>query len=262
MHDDFRQATGLSEDSWVCRTYSQSLTAGEDLSPPTDEVKRMSLLLKVVGRLRAQLNTWFSFETPIERALLQYKLGYEVMLPDSRKRIPKGTHELKLQKELCKFLLERNVFTFGTQFGQSEVDLMQQQPGDTLVIEAKIYRRSASSSSLRANLAQLQNYMDQQEFTSRGVLVIYNLTNTLLLPRERRWIRGRYWILPINLGTDTPSRRKRSLMFEEGRDGELLQVVKNDASVKKKAPKKAAKKKTPKKAAKKKAPKKKTPKKK
>jgi hypothetical protein len=134
--------------------------------------------------------------------------------------------ELLLQKELCKFLVERNIFAVGTKFGRNETDLFAEHGGEEYTIEAKVFpvKRSLSQSALKRAVVQLQNYLDQRPSTPRGILVIYNLTDALLTA-SRTWIQGRYWILPINLQALPPSRRKRSFVIEPGRGDNLIDVI-------------------------------------
>ena len=106
----------------------------------------------------------------------QYKLGLEVMAPEILVEMRKKG-ELLLQKELCKFLVERNIFAVGTKFGRSETDLFAEHGGEEYTIEAKVFRakRLLSQSALKRAVVQLQNYLDQRPSTPRGILVIYNL---------------------------------------------------------------------------------------
>jgi hypothetical protein len=76
---------------------------------------------------------------------------------------------------------------------------------------------------LKASLAQLQDYMDRRVARPRGVLVIYNLSGTLLVG-PGVWLKGRYWITAINLGSATGSRRRRSLVIEESKGPDVFTV--------------------------------------
>ncbi|MEO8339852.1 MAG: hypothetical protein ABI604_09065 [Nitrospirota bacterium] len=178
--------------------------------------------LRTVVRI---LDSLVRYNSPIERALNQYKLGLEVMTPEIHVEMTKKG-ELLLQKELCKFLVERNIFAVGTKFGRSETDLFAEHGGEEYTIEAKVFwtKWSLSPSALKHAVVQLQNYLDQRPSTPRGILVIYNLTDDLLTA-SRTWIQGRYWILPINLQALPPSRRKRSFVIEPGRGDNLIDVI-------------------------------------
>lgn len=171
------------------------------------------------------LDSLVRYNSPIERALNQYKLGLEVLAPEILVEMRKKG-ELLLQKELCKFLVERNIFAVGTKFGRSETDLFAEHGGEEYTIEAKVFRAkgSLSQSAVKRAVVQLQNYLDQRPSTPRGILVIYNLTDDLLTA-SRAWIQGRYWILPINLQALPPSRRKRSFVIEPGRGDNLIDVI-------------------------------------
>jgi hypothetical protein len=166
-----------------------------------------------------------TYESSVERALRQYKLGLEVMTPEILKSFD-GKGELLLQKELCRFLLERNIFAVGTKFGRSETDLMTEEIGERYILETKLFRPQVSlrPAAIKHALVQLQTYLDQSPSTSRGILVIFNLT-TSLLTAARKWIRGRYWILPINLQIEPPSGRKRSLAIEPSEDDQFIEIT-------------------------------------
>ena len=96
----------------------------------------------ILFELKKVIRASYSFarhETPVEKALMQYKLGREVMAPEIIEEF-KNKKELLLQKELCKFLLERNIFSFGTKFVRSETDLLAELPTEGFIIETKIYK--------------------------------------------------------------------------------------------------------------------------
>ena len=171
------------------------------------------------------LDSLVRYTFPIERALNQYKLGLEVLTPEILVEMRKKG-ELLLQKELCKFLVERNIFAVGTKFGRSETDLFAEHGGEEYTIEAKVFRAkgSLSQSAVKRAVVQLQNYLDQRPSTPRGILVIYNLTDDLLTA-PKVWIQGRYWILPINLQALPPSRRKRGFVIEPGQGDNLIDVI-------------------------------------
>ena len=110
-------------------------------------------------------------------------------------------------------------------FGLSETDLFAEAP-DTYILETKLFRKTASLGevAIKNSLVQLQSYMDQSPKAPRGVLIVYNLTSSLLLA-PRQWIQGRYWVLPINLQEAPPSGRKRSLSVEPGKGQQLIEVI-------------------------------------
>ena len=171
---DLASILGLSKESRIM-SGPEFKAAAEELekAPPSD--RTVLFELRTMARI---LDTIVKFDSPIERALRQYKLGLEVMAPEILVEMQeKG--ELLLQKELCKFLLEKNIFTVGTKFGRSETDLFVEHAGGEYTIEATVFRRkgSRSRSSLNHAVVQLQNYLDQRPSTPRGILVIYNLTD-------------------------------------------------------------------------------------
>ena len=218
---DLASILGLSKESRIM-SGPEFKAAAEELEKTPVSDCAVLFELRTVARI---LDTIIKFDSPIERALRQYKLGLEVMTPEILQEVRmKG--ELRLQKELCKFLLEKNIFTVGTKFGRSETDLFAEHAGEEYTIEAKVFRRkgSLSRSSLNHAVVQLQNYLDQRPSTPRGILVIYNLTDELLTA-SRAWIQGRYWILPINLQPLSPSLRKRSFAIEAGQGDRLIEVL-------------------------------------
>ncbi|MCB9592251.1 MAG: hypothetical protein H6719_05935 [Sandaracinaceae bacterium] len=160
--------------------------------------------------------------SPIERALLQYKLGLEVCLPESRPQPIPG--ELTLQKQLARFLIERGIYCVGTKFGPSEADLLSQLGGEAFVIEVKLCKRGITPANVENALAQLSVYMGQQQVAARGVLLVYNLTRKPLLA-PMSWVHGRYWILPVNLPDCTPSKMKKMLEVREGTGGRLIDTL-------------------------------------
>ncbi len=177
-------------------------------------------------RIAADLVTRVS---PVERALLQYKLGHEVVANEIR-RLYAGRGELSLQRELCRFLIERDLYAIGTKFGSSEIDLLVEHYQASFVIEVKLIRPSANATpaSIKRALIQLQSYMDQTRRVTRGVLLIVNMASTTIIS-PRKWLHGRYWILPVNLHTDTPSKRRRTLQIEEVSGTDLIEVVQLNA---------------------------------
>lgn len=76
-------------------------------------------------------------EGSVERAVRNYKLGLEVMAQDIRAEFVKKS-ELRLQREMCRFLVERDIRAYGTKFGWSEVDLRADDPLGAVVIETKL----------------------------------------------------------------------------------------------------------------------------
>jgi hypothetical protein len=153
--------------------------------------------------------------SPVVDVMTRYKLGLEVTLPKSAKTVSRQT-ELGLQKELCRYLLDHGIYAEGTKFGPFEADLVATIRQLATVLEVKIYRtKPPSEKTVNANLAQLQDYMEKRPVRPKGILVLYNLTDRLLVA-PNKWIRNRYWITCINLGTQSGSRRRECLVLDEG----------------------------------------------
>ena len=219
---DFSQALGLPDrETFLDNEEHQGAAARLSHT----DVSIESLVVYELRKVTRATNAFSTYESPIERALVQYKLGTEVMAPDNIGDM-KGKGELKLQKELCRFLLERGVFTVGTKFGRSELDLLAELPDEGYVIEAKVYKegRRITERTIKSNLVQLQSYLDQSPTRRRGILLIYNFSSTLI-SAPRHWIGGRFWFLPINLQQTPPSSRNRSLMIEPGDGEEVIRVL-------------------------------------
>jgi len=218
---DFLRTTGLSQPTFLDSHEYQAVPATTSLPRAGSEILILLELRKVV---RAS-HSFASHETPIEKALFQYKLGTEVMAPEIIEQMTKK-NELSLQKELCKFLIERGIYAMGTKFGRSETDLLAELPDEGFIIETKIYKESkrVGVRVIKSNLVQLQSYMDQNPVHRKGVLVIYNFSS-VLITAPRRWIAGRFWFLPINLQKQPPSGRDRSIMIEPSEGSDLIRVL-------------------------------------
>jgi len=186
----------------------------------SDKIKSYRIILFELRRLLKIADCYITRQTDIEKALFQYKLGYEIFAKENNKRFKsnKAPIELTLQKELCKYLLERGIYSYGKSFGTHEIDLMVEQPGKIYVLETKIYKSNFSLENferhIRRDFIQLSEYLDIESSSAYGILVIYNLTDVLLL-MSKQWISKRIWILPINITSLTPSKRKQSIKIEE-----------------------------------------------
>lgn len=194
---------------------------------PADKKKILPLVFLELKRVVHVIDSIIAGEKPVEKNLWQYKLGLEVMLPDIVEEIKKK-NELKLQKELCKFLIERGIYAVGTKFGRSQTDLLTVDDELSYIIEAKVYNTddTLNENSLIGNIAQLQSYMDQYPQECKGVIAIYNMTGWLI-ETPRRWIRQKYWILPINLQAQPPSGRENTVIVEESGDEKLIRAIIN-----------------------------------
>ncbi len=157
-----------------------------------------------------------SKEVPLETVLRQMKLGLEVVAQDISGDYGRRS-ELRLQREIARFLIEHGVYAVGTKFGRSETDFVIGEHADHYVIEVKKYGRGSAITgrTVESALVQMQSYMDQPPTHPLGILVVFNFTDSLLIA-PLSWIRGRYKILVINLQQEPPSGRRKSLSVEEG----------------------------------------------
>ncbi len=166
----------------------------------------------------------------VERLLFNYKLSREVSPPD----ISAGKkNEIALQKDLCKFLIENDIVAYGKIFGRSQIDFYIKEGelpiAEEYVVETKVFRRgrAVNPSVIKANLVQLQSYMDIHK-QPRGILAIYNYSDDLIYVPDKRWLHGQYWILVVNIGTATASKRKRSLkIVESSSPKNLIDIIVN-----------------------------------
>jgi hypothetical protein len=163
-------------------------------------------------------------QAPLAAILHQLKLGMEVVAPDISSDYSKKT-ELRLQREIARFLVERGVYATGTQFGQYQADFAVGTHDEHYVIEVKKYAkgRRITEKAIKSAIVQLQSYMDQPPTHPLGILVIFNFTDSLLIAPSS-WIRGRFKILAINLQLTPPSGRTQSLTVEEGSEQSTIAV--------------------------------------
>jgi hypothetical protein len=76
---------------------------------------------------------------------------------------------------------------------------------------------------LRANLAQLLSYMSQAPIKHRGALLLYNVTDVpVVVDRRAAPIKGRVYVVPVNLCDKTPSKRKDAIELVESDDPKVL----------------------------------------
>jgi hypothetical protein len=218
-HDaEFATALGLGSKHWAFKATRLDSTHFNHQKPPSREQQRQLLLIA----LRRLLNYSESRGPPassIETALFHYKLGLEIMMPGSRTHVS-SKRELHMQKELCRFLVERGVRAFGKSFGQTEVDLLAEIPGERFLIETKLVKKT-SSRNIDRYITQLKSYMDQEEVATRGVLVLYNLSDTTIFT-DGKWLRQSLKILPVNLCSASPSKIRKRLDIEDGGQERLV----------------------------------------
>jgi len=189
-------------------------------SNTTNRNTSYKLVLYELRRLLKITDYYITRQTDIEKALYQYKFKYEIFAKEKASIFQKKNtpNELYLQKELCSYLLERDIYSYGKLFGTSEIDLMVDQPGETYVIETKIFKNIARLDTIErhitSNIIQLSEYLDKETSAAHGILVIYNTTD-VLIQSPNTWLQKRFWILPINISGITACQRKKSIRIEE-----------------------------------------------
>lgn len=225
---DIARVLGISKDGRLLNGPDYKET--EKHISPTNIKQSHQLAFLELRKLLHIADSIVSTDSPVERVLWQYKLGLEVMTPEITEDIEKK-RELLLQKELCKFLIEHGIYAVGTQFGRSQTDLSIEGTMDSYIVETKVYRKTdrLSERSLRKDLSQLQSYMDQCPRKNRGILAIYNMTDCLL-EKPRTWLHQKFWILPINLQSQPPSGRDKTMTVEESDDGSLIRIALNETT--------------------------------
>jgi len=220
-NDEFASALGLKSPHWFERSVKLDQTIFGHKDRPNMGEKRKIILISL-RRLIEQISAFVSTTSTIERAIIQYKLGLEIMLPAMRE-IVEQKREVTLQREFSRFLIERGIRAFGRQFGRAEADILAEIPGERFLLETKIAKH-VTPRSFEKYVTQLLAYLDHEEPATRGVLVIYNISDTLIVG-ERQWLRHRLWILPINLCKMPPNKTIRRIFIEDGGDSAVLRFV-------------------------------------
>lgn len=221
--DELAQALGIKPDGFFIggRAEQEAKRAlGRRESQGPDET---DLLAEVAKLLRISEREVGTPDSPIERTLRAYKLGLEVVAGDIQASHSK-LNELRLQRELCRFLVERHIPAYGTQFGWSEVDLRTEDALGAVLIEAKKVTKVPSEADINRWLTQLGSYLDQEHRALRGVLAIYNFSPAPILAPTTT-IRLKYLIVAVNLCPTSPSKRRTAIEIVEGRDGNVVDVV-------------------------------------
>jgi len=187
-----------------------------------------ALLFELEGLLRAYQDV-HAAPSPIENVLRHFKLGLEVAAPDERAQLSRR-NEVALQRILCRFLVERGFRAVGTKFGSSEADLHVEDALHTLVVEAKLVTEAPSARNVNKWLSQLKSYMDQGPINQTGSLVLFNFGRVPIFAPQH-FIRARHMILPINLGSESPSRRREFVDIEDvsADSDEMVRVFRNSA---------------------------------
>ncbi|MCK6536075.1 MAG: hypothetical protein L6Q84_24160 [Polyangiaceae bacterium] len=182
------------------RESRRSLGSSRETAPSARALEEMAKLLQIAAQRRGRP------EGAVERTLRAYKLGLEVV-GDSVRADMLSKGELALQRDLCRFLVERDIPAFGTKFGSSEVDLLVEDDLGPLVVEVKKLQKLPTEGRLGDWLTQLGSYMDQQHSAVRGALVLFNFADGPVLAPVVPVV-FRYLIVSINLCGVTPSRRQ------------------------------------------------------
>jgi hypothetical protein len=211
---------------------------------PRETASLFNLLLSAMKRLTEYVEIYaVDKSSEIEKHLWAFKLSQEIIpsvkeISDSDDSTQNASpdanmNELHLQKILSKFLIERGVLTFGRQFARSEIDLYIPDFGDPYFIEVKIYKTKPSERKIKDGASQtfsygtqlkhyghdLLSHMDETK-QARGILIIFNYSDHSI-EAPKKWLRGRIWILPINLAV-TPSKTKGAIIINESIDQEKI----------------------------------------
>ena len=184
--------------------------------------ERMNLLVYEMKKLFCLSKEIFVTRSEIEESLQRYKLFYEMEAPD----LPQNEYKKKeefFQRHMAKYLHLMGCSAVGTKFSLNESDLLVQKYPDSVVVESKVFRgtRYPTELMIRRSLGQLSTYMDQRLKQPKGVLAIYNFTDSTITAPQT-WLGGRYWILPINMSKKTASKRKYAVGITETRDEDLF----------------------------------------
>jgi hypothetical protein len=237
---DVRLATALRRVTWLSNKLFDR--APEDIiavlnvdgsslliQTPTNVSSRitpsLSLLFYELRKICRLLQSRSPAESDIAFCVRRYKLGLEIMAPDVISDIKKKD-ELRLQKDLARFLIERGFFVVGTKSGRSESDLISWEGPRLHILEVKLLRphSSITPAVIEHAFAQLASYMDQHPSTPYGLLVIYNLTD-IQINAPDRWMRDRYLVVAINLQARSPSGRQAALDIIEGKTDKSVEVL-------------------------------------
>jgi hypothetical protein len=215
---DVAMGLGLDPQSRIFKKGQSILESSQKRAPPFVAMcYELRKFIQVADFLIAK-------EVPLEAVLHQLKLGLEVVAQDISRDYAKRP-ELRLQREIARFLIERAIYAVGTKFGRYETDFVVGARADYYVIEVKKYARGKpiTDKTIKSALVQLQSYMDQPPMHPLGILMVFNFTDSLLIAPPT-WIRGRYKIVVINLQREPPSGRTKSLTVEEGSGARTIDV--------------------------------------
>ena len=171
---------------------------GKTPSPPR-------LLTELSRLLRIAEHRSVSQEVSDERTIRAHKLGLEVMAQDLRNDFIKKD-ERRLQREMCRFLVESHVRAYGTKFDGARPTCVP-KTSRRCRYRDEAFKSAPTERDINRWLTQLGSYLDQEHLALRGVLVLYNFSPTAIICPVAT-IRLRYLILAINLCPDSPSKRK------------------------------------------------------
>jgi hypothetical protein len=202
------------------------------------DISDFRIIICEIRRLLNILDYYVTYQSKIENVLKKYKVKYEIFSKDNyvkfkKKRAP---NELYLQKELCAYLHENDIYAYGKSFGRSEIDLIiKNELGEVFVVETKIHKTGKKVGTIekciKKDIIQLSEYLDAESTSARGILVIYNLTNAFI-ERPRIWLQKRFLILPINISEITASERKQSIRIEESDAKNIIKCISLDTKQK------------------------------
>ncbi|MBL7198402.1 MAG: hypothetical protein ISS47_09935 [Candidatus Omnitrophica bacterium] len=235
--EDLCMLLGISSEGRIASLKARDLDhdlSGSWADFKNDSIRSYQLILCELRRLLKIINYYITRQTDVEKALFQYKLKYEIFAKENNKTFnDKGApNELFLQKELCAYLLEKNIYSYGKSFGSYKIDLMIDQPGEVYILETKIYRGIIKLRTLEhriyRNFIQLDEYLDKELNSPYGILIIYNITN-ILIKTPKNWLRKRLFILPINISEVTPSKRQQSITIEESEEKGTIRFISDDS---------------------------------
>lgn len=207
---EFAARLGIDEDSSLLQGEVRS--EFEKAKPPWQGDAPERAALHSLATLASSVAAQYENETPMGIALFQYKAGIELFAPTIAGSMSR--REVVLQQELCKFLLERGIFSVGTKFGQNQTDLVANVRDDYIVVECKVLKTAPSPKALQRNVAQLLRYdsLNPAFRGRRAVLVLYNFTSVpILTPREL--VAGRAWVVAINAKAGPPSKTGRCMQL-------------------------------------------------
>lgn len=195
--DPLRSAIGVGQPSYIID--GRGYRSAERGNPLRGDRKQTLLPEHMAYELEAVLRlarTIAGGSTSVERALWCFKLGMEV----AKSRSTFDARELDLQRDLVRFLVERDIPAIGVQFADGEIDLWLEDERGPLVVEEKRYTEPPTESDLRNNVSQLKTYMSRVPAAPRGVLVLFNQSDAVITA-PRTFLRDAIYILAVNLGS-------------------------------------------------------------